>query len=343
MRLLVCTQAVDLDDPVLGFFHRWLAELAKRCEVVHVICLKEGRHELPKNVFVHSLGKESGPSRAKYVKNFYRFATKFRREYDAVFVHMNQEYVLLGAPLWKLWGKKISMWRNHYAGTFLTNIAIAWCDVVFCTSKNSYTARSKKAKLMPIGIDTEFFSPAQSAADPHSILFLGRLDPSKRAEVFIKALELLQEQGMSFTGAIVGDPSQGNSNYAHDVRNLAAPLCLEGHLAMKPGVTNVEARDLFRSHAIYCNLSPQGMFDKTIGEAMACGCIVVSANEGVRSVVPKELVPGESPAAVAAALKNALQLPQPERQAIASAARSAIERDHSLSKLAGELLRVLEH
>src|SRR5580704_11376753 len=96
MRLLICTQAVDLDDPVLGFFHRWIAELSKRCERVHVICLKEGRHELPANVFVHSLGKEGGRSRVKYLLNFYRYIRELRGEYDAVFVHMNSEYVVLG-------------------------------------------------------------------------------------------------------------------------------------------------------------------------------------------------------------------------------------------------------
>ena len=57
MRLLICTQTVDLNDPVLGFFHGWIAAFSRHCESVHVICLKEGRHSLPANVFVHSLGK----------------------------------------------------------------------------------------------------------------------------------------------------------------------------------------------------------------------------------------------------------------------------------------------
>ena len=85
MRLLICTQAVDLDDPVLSFFHRWLVEFSKHCESVHVICLREGRHELPPNVFIHSLGKESGRSQVKYVARFYRYIFRYRNEYDAVF------------------------------------------------------------------------------------------------------------------------------------------------------------------------------------------------------------------------------------------------------------------
>src|SRR3989344_3692203 len=59
MRLLICTQAADQDDPVLGFFHEWIAGLAKQFESVEVVCLKEGRHALPANVSVHSLGKSA--------------------------------------------------------------------------------------------------------------------------------------------------------------------------------------------------------------------------------------------------------------------------------------------
>ena len=59
MRLLIVTQVVDQNDSVLGFFHRWIEEFAKNCEKVHVICLKESVHNLPENVAVHSLGKES--------------------------------------------------------------------------------------------------------------------------------------------------------------------------------------------------------------------------------------------------------------------------------------------
>ncbi len=82
----------------LGFFHRWIVEIAKRCDSVHVICLKEGRHQLPANVTVHSLGKEGGTLSRQYVTRFYRYIWRYRKEYDSVFVHMNSEYVCLGGP-----------------------------------------------------------------------------------------------------------------------------------------------------------------------------------------------------------------------------------------------------
>src|SRR3972149_5992145 len=102
MKLLFITQKVDKNDDVLGVYHRWIEELAKKAERIHVICLYKGRVEMPGNVEAHSLGKElpglprrglikAGRSRLRYLWNFFRLIWKLRREYDVVFVHMNPE------------------------------------------------------------------------------------------------------------------------------------------------------------------------------------------------------------------------------------------------------------
>ena len=147
MKLLIMTQKVDANDDVLGFFHGWIKEFAKHCEEMTVIALGVGEYDLPKNVRVLSLGKEEGVSRLSYLINFYRLIWRERKNYDTVFVHMNQEYILLGGLIWKCLGKKIALWRNHYAGSLLTRIAMMISDKIFCTSKYSFTARSKKDDL----------------------------------------------------------------------------------------------------------------------------------------------------------------------------------------------------
>src|SRR3989338_3997811 len=96
MKLLIITQKVDKNDPILGFFHRWLEEFAKNVEKLTVICLGKGEYDLPENVRVLSLGKESGHSKIKYLRRFYKYIWMERKNYDAVFVHMNPEYVILG-------------------------------------------------------------------------------------------------------------------------------------------------------------------------------------------------------------------------------------------------------
>lgn len=343
MRLLIVTQAIDLDDPVLGFFHRWLEEFSKHCEKISVVCLKEGRHALPANVSVYSLGKENGASRVKYVWNFYRYIWKLRKEYDAVFVHMNQEYVLLGWKFWWLWGKRIVLWRNHKKGSVLTRMAALVSHTVCYTSPEAYVAKYGNAVQMPIGIDTDFFKPPAAMPDKDSILFLGRLDPVKRPEVFVAALQELADEGTSFHADIYGDPTHPNAPHVAALKEQAAPLVVAGKLTFHPSVRNEETPAIYGVHSVYVNLTPSGSFDKTIGEAMACGCVVVAANAALKDILPGDLFVAEpSKEFGAAALSHALSLSESGRIAITQRCRTNIEREQSLVLLAERLAGILQ-
>jgi hypothetical protein len=102
MKLLIYTQKIDKDDTVLGFFHDWVLKLSVFFENITVVCLEKGNFEFPEKVKVVSLGKERGGTRLKYIINFYKLLIGLQGTYDSVFIHMNQEYVLLGGLYWKL-------------------------------------------------------------------------------------------------------------------------------------------------------------------------------------------------------------------------------------------------
>jgi len=192
MRLLITTQAVDRNDQALGFFHGWLEEFAKHFERIEVICLEEGEHNLPKSVSVHSLGKERGASRVEYIFHFYHYIFSLWGKHDAVFVHMNQEYALLGGTLWRLGGKRLVLWRNHKKGSAWTRIAALLAHKVCHTSPEAYVARYANAVRMPIGVDTALFKP-RAAPGQDAILFLGRLDAVKKPDIFLEAIEQLKK------------------------------------------------------------------------------------------------------------------------------------------------------
>jgi len=318
MRLLILTQKVDRNDPVLGFFHRWIEKFSERYEKITVVCLECGEYDLPHNVKVLSLGKEGGNSKIKYIFNFYRYAWRERKNYDAVFVHMNQEYVLLGGKLWLLLGKKVFMWRNHHAGNFLTDIASLFCSKIFCTSKYSYTAKYKKTVLMPVGVDTEKFKvQSEKCKVANSILFLGRIAPSKNVGIFIEALGLLKNRGVNFSADIYGDALPKDSIYFHKLKSRAATLDLENMLEFQAGIPNHQVPDVYNPHEIYVNLSSSGMYDKTIFEAMACGCLTLASNDNLRGQIDNRLIIGERDAKrVAEHLARTLSLPEEEKKRI---------------------------
>ncbi|MDZ4226875.1 MAG: hypothetical protein U1D26_00160, partial [Patescibacteria group bacterium] len=225
-----------MDDPVLGFFHRWIAEFAKHCEHVHVVCLKEGRHDLPANVSVHSLGKSGNApadsrgvgarivSRIKYVSHFYRYIIALSGEYDAVFVHMNPEYVFLGGWFWRLTRKRVGLWYVHKSVASYLRLAEFFADVIF--TANSSSIRLKSSKVVPVGhgIDTAMFKPRTEAGDASlRILTIGRISPSKRVIEMPQVLDVLHERGTPFTFAIAGGPiTSADKSYEALVRTEIA-------------------------------------------------------------------------------------------------------------------------
>lgn len=283
MRILIITQKVDRNDTILGFFHGWLIEFSKKFSEISVICLEKGKFELSSNVRVFSLGKEENKSRSIYLFRFYKYIWQYRKDYDVVFVHMNQEYLLLAGWWWRIIGKKVGMWRNHHSGSILTDIASFFCNVVFCTSKFSYTAKYKKTVLMPVGVDTNLFKIRTDIKRvPNSILFLGRISPVKRVHIFIDALWHLKNAGLMFTSSIYGDALPKDFVYLESLKKQVKDLGLDHLVSFYSGVPNYQTVEIYNRHEIYINLSSSGMYDKTIFEAMACGCKVLSTNKNLK-------------------------------------------------------------
>ncbi len=301
MRLLIITQKVDKNDSILGFFHRWIEEFAKHCEKLIVICLEEGEHNLPKNVEVYSLGKEKLTAKSyklkafikiKYIFNFYKLIVRLRNSYDSVFVHMNQEYVLLTGVIWRLMGKKIYLWRNHAKGSILTHMAVILSHKVFATSPHSYTAKFTKTKIMPAGIDVDFFKNGDiSKKRKNSILFFGRISPVKNIDLFVKALLKLDTDGFDFIADIVGSPANKRDiEYEKELKVLAQPLVEKGKLSFLSAIPYKETPALYKRYDLYVNLTPEGSFDKTILEAMASGTPVLTSNSALIGHIPDSFI-----------------------------------------------------
>jgi len=339
MKLLIVTQAVDNQDPLLGFFVRWVAELASRVERVEVICLWEGVHTLPENVRVHSLGKERGISRVSYVVNFYRYLYRLRGTYTAVLVHMNPEYMLLGGLYWRARRTRCALWYNHpYSGLRL-RLAVLLANTIFYTSPFAATACYKKAKQMPAGIDTDLFRPLREVRHRAHIYMQGRLMPSKRVEVALQALRILRMTVPTATLSLVGPEDQG---YGQALREDFADLLACGAVEFAgPRVNHTTPASYARAGASV-NLAASGHLDKSVLESMACETPVVLSSTAFKGMIPSEwIVPEGDAEALAEALARLIALPPREFVALARAEREAVIRTHSLRTLVNELVRDL--
>ena len=345
MKLLILTQKVDKEDPTLGFFHNWILEFTKNVDKVSVICLEKGDYDLPQNVKVYSLGKESGRSKIKYVKNFFNLILGLNREYDAVFVHMNQEYVLLGGFIWKILGKKIYFWRNHLEGGLFTRISVWLSNKVFCTSKTSFTAKFKKTILMPVGIDTDKFVKLESLKVnklKNSILFLGRMDKIKKPDLLIEALDILNKKNINFVCDFYGDPTLKTGDYFDLIKKKVLGSDLKNKINFYKAVANYETPKIYSEHSIYVNLTPAGSFDKTILEAAACGCLLVVANKSLLGEIDDRMITGESAEDIAERIEFWFDISEAERKKVLDGLKKYVTKNHSVAVLIEKIEEIIK-
>lgn len=295
MNLLIITQKVDESDHNLGFFTRWIEEFAKYVSQVTVICLEEGEHHLPANVSVYSLGKENITASSNYLRAFakvtysyrlIRYIVLLRGQYDAVFVHMNPEYVLLGGVLWRFFRKKVGFWYTHQSVRLLRT-ALPFAQYVFTPARESFPLRTEKVRVVGHGIDTKLFVPRSQKSSGYVPVILSdtRITPSKRVERTLELSRDLRKRGVAHTMQIIGAAiTDRDRDYEKELRALV----VKEHLPVSfvGGVPFWRVPDYYGAADLFVNHANVGALNKTVLQAMAMNLPVVTSNESYRSILP---------------------------------------------------------
>ncbi len=343
MKLLIVTQIVDREDPVLGFMHGWIAAFAKECTHVEVIGLKVGTQNLPANVTVHSLGKERGVrpfQRLRYAYRFCALLVRRRNMYETVFVHMNHEYVVLGGLWWRLLGKRVGLWYAHGFVPWTLRLAHQLAHVVFTSTVSGFRIPSRKVRVIGQGIDSELFSflPHEwNSSAPFHVAIVGRISPVKDYETLLRAAQLLHTKGMHLRVSIVGGAGTPEQEAYHtELRNMVSALGLADVVTFLPPMPNYLLPEFLHTVDCFANTSRTGSLDKTMVEAMCAGVIVVSSNIAMEEVfeeLREQLMfpPGDAQT-LAARITMLQQLAPDARRALQMTLRTKAETQHGLAR-----------
>ena len=133
MRILFFTQKIDKDDDVLGYTYYLIQALSKQFSEITIISLFPSSETLPENVRIFSLKKSGEQGGFSTIKAFFRFFYLIFREsknYEAVFVHMNEIYAALGGWFFRLTGKPVFLWKTFRAKSipWLISRENTWCS-----------------------------------------------------------------------------------------------------------------------------------------------------------------------------------------------------------------------
>jgi glycosyltransferase involved in cell wall biosynthesis len=370
-KILILTQKIDINDDLLGFMHGWIEEFAKQCEQVVVICLSRGNYSLPENVKVRSLGKEKNYklnynknlkllNQIKYLYNFYLYIWQERKNYDVVFVHMNDIYAVLGGFFWKLWNKKVGLWYAHKSTNYRLKVAEKFSDIIFTASTKSFRLASKKIKNVGHGIDLDKFKCLWPRDKQNSILSngrqnvnnndnffkiitVGRISPIKDYETLINAVELLSAEIKNLRVEIIGGPgTDEQKKYFEKLKTKVENKKLQDVILFIGSVPNNEIINYLRESDLFINTSQTGSLDKAILEAMACGLPIISSNEALIDVIDeykdKLIFPSKDISGLIDKIKMIYYLSGEEREKIGIGLKAIVKRNHNLPGLISKIL-----
>ena len=340
MKLLIITQKVDQNDQLLGFFIDWLKRFAEKFEKITVLCLEKGDFDLPENVKVFSLGKDRGASKLKQLFTFYSQLYNLRREYDAVFVHMNPIWIVLGSLFWRLLSKKIYFWYTHKAVTLKLRLAEKMADTIFTASEDSFRLLSDKVNIIGHGIDTWLFQPSEnlkSKSEKLMIFSVGRIAPVKNYETLIDAAKILKDEGVEFLVTMVGEVAlNSDTRYLESLKLKIKSLNLENNFNFVGKIINKDLPSYYQSNDIFVHLSKTGSLDKVILEAMACGMKTLSSNDSAKAFLPASFIFNEDNSSELA--EKIITLGSQE---VDLGLREYVAQNHNLDKLINKISSVI--
>lgn len=338
MKLLITTQVVDKHHPVLGFFHRWIEEFAAHFERIDIICLEEGQHSLPDHVHIHSLGKERGVSKLRYLRNFYRhFSKALAHKPEYVLFHMGAILNILAAPyLLKRHRPQFYWWKTHGQLGVKDRLAFWFVDRVYTAAVESFPIASVKRHVVGHAIDTNQFS-LKEGERPVDILFVGRFSRVKRIEQVVEVAKLVRANFPQLSVVIVG--SVTDPTYYQEIRSLISTYGLDATIQVREPVTHTELPPLYQSAKVFFNPSEHEGLDKVILEAMAAGSIPVTGNTATRELLDRHglLLPKGDIGAFAATITTTLNMSSTEREALARTLRQQVETKHSILTLTNRI------
>lgn len=284
-------------------------ELARRCRHVTVLTEQAGRHAVEPNLDVVCVPRSlcQAPLRwlgGKWLAAWRTVGPFSDARFDACFVHMSHEWVRRVWPFLAPRGVPILLWYAHGSVGRGLRLSHRLADRVVTSSPEGFRLRSTKTVVVGQAIDVALHRPPAAAPHRDEILYVGRITARKRVDVLIEALAALRElrPELPLHLRLVGPILPGDRDYATRLRARVDALGLAGRVVWTGPVEVSRIPALYASAFVHLSLSETGSMDKTVLEALACGCPVLTSNQAFAALLaerPGLFLDDTRPAAIA--------------------------------------------
>jgi D-inositol-3-phosphate glycosyltransferase len=223
-----------------------------------------------------------------------------------------------------------------------SDAVLASCTVEADQIVQLYGADPDRVRIVPLGVDHAFFGPGNRPqarralglpAEGPLLLFVGRIQPLKGADVAVRVLAELNRQrpGLGATLVVVGGPSGPRGEGAYNgLMALARELGVAERVRLVPPQPHEVISTYYRAADVCLVPSRSESFGLVALEAAACGTpVVASAVGGLTALVDHGrtgfLVEGREPSSFAAYVNEILDDPELAADLSARSAMRALD------------------
>jgi len=176
-----------------------------------------------------------------------------------------------------------------------------------------YTGESDRLRVIPVGVDTDIFTPLPvgQQPDPESILYVGRIHETKGVDVLLHAIRLLVDRRPSVQLSLIGGSFYFQTRTQEErMKRLAEELGLMQHVRFLGIQSQNQVAEAMRRSTLLVLPSRRETLGAVLIEALACGTPIVATRCGGPEDVVTEavgrLVPTEDPSSLAEAMETVL-------------------------------------
>lgn len=329
MNLLIVNYAMDDASPALAWQVRVVRDLARHCRQVQVLTEQGGASPVPANVHVETMAA----GRLDRLRQAWRLCRA--GAVQAVFIHMAHRYAYRLWPVFRARGLPVLLWYAHGTVTWHLRLAHACVDRVISSTPEGFRLPSRKAVFIGQGVDTDLFN-LRPAAERRDLITVSRLARRKRLDLLLDVMAQLAGEGrrLRVVGAAL---TPDDAQYAAELRQRAAAQALPVDFTGPVPLADLPA--CYDTAALHLNVSQTNSLDKTVLEALACGCPVLTSNPAFRDLLaghPELFIQDDTPAAIAAQVRRTLARPLPPAEL-----RALVAGRHDLRSYAARVMEQL--
>lgn len=295
VRVLLVNFTLDDDSAVLAHQAAFARKLAARVAAVHVVTELLGRFErCPENMTVTAIPRRpfGVPRRLGSLwlalPSVSRDIARFRP--DACFVHMAHEWCYRLGPLLRRRSVPILLWYSHKQVSLRLRAAASFAERVVTATAEGFRLDGGRAEAIGHGIDVDRFALRDVARQSGEIISVGRVTPIKRLDLIVKALAIVHRlPGHDHVHLRLIGPAltEADRRYREQLIELARNLGIGERVEFVGPLPQGDVAAAYCRAVLHVNVTNTGGLDKSVLEALACGCPVLTSNAAFFETIRK--------------------------------------------------------